>query len=477
MTATQHRQAGLPVVRLVAASLLVLVLTACSLATTRDESAVSAPLPTAFSAGGVAALPERWWQSFADPQLDELVAQALGQNFSLRAVWDRLDQAAAVARQAGADYYPSLGASASAGRERVHTGTTRSDDQFSAGFSAAYEIDLWGRVRSSAQAAEFDRQATAAQLQTAALTLSSQVATTWYQLAEQVAQATLLQQQLDTNVKVLELITLRFRQGEAGAVDVLQQRQLVESVRGDLKLVEAQVGVLRHQLAVLLGGTVETLQLPEPSQAQLVELPPLPATGVPLQQLQQRPDVRQQWLNLLAADQRVAVAVADRYPRLSLSAAATSNSDTASDLFNNWLANLSANLLLPVIDGGRRRAEVARTRAVAVEALNNYRQALVQGFAEVEDALVQEQQQREYLVSLDKQLQLSRQAIARLRDSYRNGAVDYLRVLDALLSNQTLERTRLQARRQLLDYRIALHLALAGGWQPQRPLAALEKES
>ena len=211
----------------------------------------------------------------------------------------------------------------------------------------------------------------------------------------------------------------------------------------------------------------------ETARASLVDVPALPVTGVPAQQLQQRPDVRQGWLSLLAADQRVAVAIADRFPRLSLSASATSSSDKARDLFNDWLGNLSANLLLPVIDGGRRRAEVDSRRAVAAEALDNYRQTLVQAFAEVEDALVQERQQQAFLASVDKQLRLSTLAIQRLRDSYRNGAVDYLRVLTALVSQQSLERTQIQARRQLIEFRINLYRALAGGWQPPRPPLAL----
>lgn len=459
-------------------ALLALALGACSLAPVREQRTEAPALPAGFSETGDAVQASRWWESFGDPQLDALIERALQDNFSLRAVWDRLDQAAAVARKAGADLYPSLDATASAGRERQQrNGSSSTSNSFTAGLSAAYEVDLWGRVRSSAEAAELDRQATGAQLQTAALSLSAQVADTWYQLAEQAAQEALLQQQLDTNLKVLELITVRFRHGESGAIDVLQQRQLAESVRGDLALAQSRLGVLQHQLAVLLGGTVDSVPMPALSQARLVEPPALPATGVPLQQLQQRPDVREQWLSLLAADQRVAVAVADRYPRLSLTAGITGSSDRARDLFDDWLANLSANLLLPVIDGGQRRAEVERTRAAAAEALNNYREALVQGFSEVEDALLQERKQRAYLDSLDVQLQLSRQAIERLRDSYRNGAVDYLRVLDALLTDQSLARTRLLARRQLLEYRIALHQALAGGWALQRPSAPQQEDS
>lgn len=447
---------------------LLLLSTACSLVDERPSADGAPPLPETFVQRGASAAPPHWWRALADAQLNALIERALAGNFSLRAAWARLDQAAALAREAGAAYYPTLDASAATTRNLTKNGASIADSQYLAGLSAAYEVDLWGRVRSSVQAAELDHQASAAQLQTAALSVASEVANTWYRLAADYAQAQLLAQQLDTNEKVLELVTLRFRHGRAGAIDVLQQRQLVESTRGDLALARAAITVTRQQLAVLLGGTTDTLEVPAAARARLIQVPPLPATGVPIERLQQRPDVRQDWLALRAADQRVAVAVAERYPRLSLTADTSASSDAARDLFGDWLSNLSANVLLPVIDGGRRRAALERARAVSAEALDTWRQALVTGFSEVQNALVREQRQREYLASIERQLQLSKQAIDRLRDSYRNGAVDYLRVLDALLTDQALERTALEARRQLIEFRIDLHRALAGGWEPVR---------
>lgn len=448
-------------------AMLLLMLSGCGLVAERHGTAL--PAPDTFSISGEAALQERWWKAFGDPDLDALIEHALHRNFSLRSVWSRLDQAAAVARKAGSDRYPSLDASAGAERLSERDGTTTESSRYSAALSAAYEVDLWGRVRSTAEAAELDRRATQAQLQTAALTLSAEVATTWYQYAEQQAQVDLLARQLDTNEQVRELVTLRFRHGQVGAIDVLQQRQLAESSRGDLALARSRAAVLRHRLAVLLGEDPATEVIPEPSAGALVSLPTLPATGVPALQLQQRPDVRQGWLALQAADRRVAAAVAERLPRLSLGASASDTSRDHRDLFDDWLGNIAANLLLPVIDGGNRRAEVDRTRAVAEEAWNDYRQALLEAWAEVEDALVQERRQAEYLDSLAVQTRLSKQAIERLYDRYRNGAVDYIRVLDAALTDQSLERSQLQARRQWIEYRIALHRALAGGWDVARP--------
>jgi len=375
-----------------------------------------------------------------------------------------------VERIARAGLYPSLEGDGSAGRSWSHNSRGSTGNDYSIGAMASYELDLWGRIDSNRQAATLDRQASEAELTAAAISLSAEVASTWYQLVEQYGQQALVSSQLDTNTRVLELITLRFRRGKVGATDVLQQRQLAESNRGELANVRSLIGVLEHRLAILLGATPES-RVNAP-QDELIDLPPLPATGVPAALVQRRPDLRQGFYNLQAADQRTAAAVADRFPRISLLGSTDSVTDDVDNLFNNWLTNLTGNLVAPVIDGGRRRAEVDRNRALTEQSLSDYRQQLLDALGEVEDALLREQQQRAFIDSLDKQLVLSKQVIGRVRDSYLYGAVDYLRVLDVLLTDQNLERNRLTAQRELIDNRIALCRALAGGWTLERPVVA-----
>ena len=443
---------------------LVLLVTACS--TVPDRDPVSISLPADFSSSGDVILSDHWWESLDDPVLNSLVERALAQNFSLQSVWARLDQAAAVERIASAELYPSLDIEGSASRTWSHGDRGNTINNYSVGAMASYELDLWGRIDSTSKAATLDRQAGEAELTAAAISLSAEVASTWYQLVEQYGQQALVSSQLETNDRVLELITLRFRRGKVGATDVLQQRQLVESNRGELATIQSLIDVLEHRLAILLGETPDT-RVAEP-HADLIQLPALPATGIPAELVQRRPDLRQGFYSLQAADQRVAAAVADRLPRISLAGSSDTAASDVDDMFDNWLSNLAANLVAPVIDGGRRRAEVDRTRAVAEQSLNDYRQLLIDALGEVEDALDREQQQRALIESLDKQLVLSRQVIGRVRDSYLFGAVDYLRVLDVLLTNQNLERNRLTAQRDLIDNRIALYRALAGGWPLER---------
>jgi outer membrane protein TolC len=171
---------------------------------------------------------------------------------------------------------------------------------------------------------------------------------------------------------------------------------------------------------------------------------------------------------LQAADRRVAAAVADLFPRLSLTGRASTTDEQIEDLFDDWLASLAANLLAPLIDGGRRLAEVERNQAVSAEIFHIYSQRVLEALAEVENALTQEQRLQEYLVSINRQLKLAEQATERIRDRYLNGAEDYQRILGALLSRQLLQRTRLSAQRELFVNRVNLCRALAGGWEMSR---------
>ncbi len=257
----------------------------------------------------------------------------------------------------------------------------------------------------------------------------------------------------------------RFAGGQSTAADLFQQQQILEASKGNKKTVLATLQVLEHQLAILTGHTPKLIQLPK--QDNFPVLPALPKTGLTTELIQRRPDLRLAYYRVQAADQRIAAAIADRFPKLSLSAGIDTTAPNLQSLFNNWIATLGGNLLLPLIDGGRRVAEVNRTKAVAAEALNNYATAIQQAIKEVEDALSQEQQQQQLVVSLTKQLHYSQQATTQIRLRFSYGAIDFLRVLSLQISQQALERRQILAQRQLIEYRIHLYRALAGGWAIQ----------
>lgn len=416
-----------------------------------------------FSQTGTKALTEKWWLAFDDSTLNELLDQALSQNFSLRASYDRLAQARAIAKKSGAELIPQLKGSFGATRVISETAAGRNTlDEFSAGFAASYELDLWGRIRSSMHAAELDQQATQNDIHIAAISLSAEVTSTWYKLVEQRLQLKLLDNQIKINQDNVEILLTRFNLGQARAADVFQQKQLLQSTLGDKATVIATIKRLEYQLSTLLGQPVNTLSLAKNKTFPV--LPEKPATGLSSELIQRRPDIQKAYLKVQAADQRIASAIADRFPKISLSASINSSTPDLHNLFNNWLATLASNLVLPIIDGNRRIAEVERNQAVFSESVNQYAELILTAIEEVETALIQEQQQLKFLSSVEQQLKFSRLALEQIQLRYQYGGMDFLRVLSARLSMQTLERSRIRAKRELIDFRINLYKALAGGW-------------
>jgi multidrug efflux system outer membrane protein len=324
---------------------------------------------------------------------------------------------------------------------------------------------VWKRISSLKRGAVLDMEATREDLESIAMTLAAQVAEAWFSLVEQEAQTRLLDRQQKTGRIFLELTRLRFSQGLASALDVYQQRQQLAATRAEVPLVESRKEVFLHQLAVLVGDPPRGLVTPE--RETLPPLPPLPPTGLPSDLLTQRPDVRSAHLRLAAADYRVAAAVAARLPALRIGAETgyeTRDFNEIENIFDNWIWSLFANITWPVFDGGRRKAEVDRNKAVVKEALGAYGQVILRALKEVEDALIQERKQAEFLLELERQVQLARDTLREARMRYANGLSDYLPVLAALESLQTVERSQIVAERQLLSFRVQLYRALGGTW-------------
>ena len=251
---------------------------------------------------------------------------------------------------------------------------------------------------------------------------------------------------------------------------MLRQRQLVESTLEQVVIVTARIEVLEHQLAVLVGQPPQEASYV--TGAELPDLPPLPATGLPSELLNRRPDVRRDYLAFMAADRDLASAITAQYPRLSLSGSVRNIADRPEALFRDWFVTIGGQLIAPLIDGGERRAEVDRTTAVVRQRFNEYGQTMLNAFREVEDSLALERYQRARIERLEKQVKLARQSSEQLREQYLIGDTDYLNVLSAITTQQRLQRETLSARLELLLIRIGLYLALAGDFDtcPQDPL-------
>jgi len=457
------------------AVVLLPLLAGCATPQPTEQAQVIEAAPP-FTSTGNAGLQERWWRSFGDEGLNDQVRRGTQDNFALRAAWQRLRAAQAAARVAAADLYPTLDATAGA---QAQEGSSVSDNtDLSLGLEAAYELDLWDRIASQAQAERFRAQADRFDYQATALLLSGQITRAWYRLINARAQLDLIEQQVQTNEQVLDLLTARFDVGQIRSADVLRQKQLIEATREQAILARQDKALLTHQLLVLTGQSPQSGEIE--TKASLPELPPAPATGLPGELVQRRPDVREAYALLQAADRELASAVSNQYPRITLFASLTSSASNAKDLFNNWLGSVAGQAVAPLLDGGQRRAEVDRTAAVRDQRIAEYGNAVLIAFQEVQDALALERTRSERLRNIETRIQTLRQTYEQLRTQYINGVTDYLAVLDVLTEQQSLERTRLNARLDQIEARISLHSALAGGFDTPRDLndasVAMEKQ-
>ncbi|MBN1360574.1 MAG: efflux transporter outer membrane subunit [Sedimentisphaerales bacterium] len=417
-----------------------------------------------------------WSEAFADAELNLLIDWALTGNFTLRTAWDRLAQAEAITRQAGAHLSPQVDLDAGYRRSRQQVqGQTFYNSVYSVGTAAGYEVDLWSRIRSSRQAAVLDAEASRNAIDAAAISLTAAVAGTWYQLAEAQALVRIARSQIETNEQVLQIVTAQFGKGMAAAADVLRQRQLVAATEAQLISAQETVELLQYTLSVLIG--VEPRLAWQDKPVILPELGPTPEVGIPTDVLRRRPDVRQAYRQVQAADLRLAGAIADKYPRLSLSASIETSAPSVHDLFDDWLGNLAANAVQPLFDGRQRQAEVERQRALVSERIHTWSQVVLDALFDVEAALTQQRQQAQLLASIQHQLDLARQTYERNGARFIKGQADYIRVLESLQSLQSLEREVVRAQRTLVQRRIDLYRAIAGPCELAQPvLAEIQEE-
>jgi NodT family efflux transporter outer membrane factor (OMF) lipoprotein len=397
----------------------------------------------------------RWWETFNDKILDALIEDALYQNLTLKQFTARIERAIAANTQASSFLYPELNIKASG--EEEWTDSNRSDNSFSAGAVISWEVDLWKRLSSSEKAAAYEVIASQDELEAAAIILTAQVAETYYEIVEQSLQLKLLEKQMEAGETLLELIELRFGYGEASVVDVFQQRQQLASTLSQVPVVQSDLRTLKNSLYTLLG------RAPSNSPLELADnfpqLPELPHTGVPADLLRNRPDLRRIYNRLMAADYRIAEAVADRFPKIDLTAGAAFRDRIATE---GLLLSLLIEAAAPVIDWDRRESEVDKREAIFMEELARYSNSYLTAIEEVENALWQEKYQHDLLKALRSQISIARSNLTESGHRYQQGLTDYLPVLAALQSLQRLERDILTAQRRLVSFRILLYRALGG---------------
>ena len=373
----------------------------------------------------------------------------------------RLEAAEAAFKASNASYWPSVDINASRSKsESFIFGRTIAQDQWSMSVAASYELDVFNRLGAMRESAKLERQASSFDLMALKTSLSANYADQWFQRHESMLVVSLYEEQLETSEQFLDITKHRFQNGLATATDVLQQKQQVAALKTLKPQLEARVDLIAHQLSLLAGLPASSKTAL--SKASLPNPPKLPKLGIPANLLSARPDLLASLSRVKAADHRVASAMAGRLPNFRISGNVGMGAQSFSELLDQWLFGLTASLVAPVFDGGRRKAEVAQQEALLKQLLKQYRAAYLTAIKEVQDALVLIVQEDKRVVALSEELQTANALLTESKKRYLNGVGQYIVVLNALQSVQRKQREALSARRAQLTHRISLWRALGG---------------
>jgi NodT family efflux transporter outer membrane factor (OMF) lipoprotein len=421
-------------------------------------------LPRNFPSGsGERITADAWWTDFQSPALNALMDEALGTAPTIRMAAARLDQAEAAAAKTGSSLRPQVEFSAEAAHTRSYLNDrVTAAERYGLGLAAAYELDLWGRVRALRRADELAFHASLEDLRTAALTLSGELAEAWISLCSVRQQIDILRRQQKINADRLSILETRFANSLASALDIFQQQEAIAQNEARIPPLLAEGTRLENRINLLAGKTPGTITLPA---AELPQPLPLPAVGLPADLLENRPDIRAARLRLEESGWDLAAAKADRLPALRLTGKFSHEAPELEEVFDNWIANIAAGLTAPLLDGGRRTAEVRRQEAVQQERLAGYEQTVLAVLAETDSAISAVHRQQEHLRALDIQVKFSTDALQSAHHRYQNGLLPYNTVLEQQLRLQQLERSRVQEQAALLLMQSGLCRSLGKGWR------------
>ena len=464
---------GLWATRASALGLLAGLLGAC--APERPLLAALPEIPQAYraSASGPAEPPDVWAARFGAPELARLVAQAQEQNLDIAAASARIVQAQGQAEVAGAALYPQLQGTENASRT-LSPGTLRSKEgpfrstisnRFDLGLTASYTLDLFGRNRALAETAQdlaissvYDRDVVAV----------TTLANSYFLMLAAQDRLRLAREDIRIAESVLEAIRQRLEVGTATALDYAQQESVVANQRASVPALEQAVQQTRNVLAVLVGRTPESMSV-RGGSLDTLRVPGVRA-GLPSQLLFQRPDIASAETHLAAQSASVMAARAAFFPTITLTGSAGVASLTLKNLLrpDALAASLAEGLVAPIFTGGNLEGQLKAAEGRQIEALEIYRKSIIQGLADVENALIAVQQ-----TAIHEKLQLA--AVAAARRAYqitevrlREGTVDVVTLLNIQLTLFQAQDQLTQVRLQRFQAAVSLYQALGGGWTKER---------
>lgn len=411
----------------------------------------------------------RWWNRFDDPVLSRLISGALESSPDMAAASARVKEARARRDAEFSTLFPTLDGGASAATRSSHTDHVGnvSFDSYSASLDASWEVDLFGKRRSSVQAAAANLGAAEENLHSVHASLAAEIASAYTTLRANEARLVVLKENLTTREETAKLASWRQQAGEADSLESSQAQSSLESARAALPALLQAISQGRNQLALLAGRNPGSLDALLTTGGKGIPNPPSTlAIGIPADVLRQRPDVRVSGYQVLAAAATTRAVEATKYPSLNLTGSLGLNTATARKVLDPEAATASliAGVSSPVFDAGRIRANIAAASAAEEQAVQAYRSTVLAALTETENALIACRRSAERLASLEKATQLARESDKLARQRYQAGEIDFLDVLDSQRTLLALEDNLLSTRTDRTTAYIRLYQALGGGW-------------
>src|SRR5467141_2446637 len=442
---------------------------------------------TVAAARGTAATPiekDDWWSSFQDPELNSLVERSAKQNLDLQLALERVQEARAARGVARSGYFPSIDGAASRTRNRqriiVPAGPQKSAvivpieyNTFQGGFAASLELDVFGGIRRSVQAATADMTASEENRRDVLIILLGDVGRVYEQLLGFQRRLEIANQNIKTQQETLDLTSARAKAGLANELDVSRAAAQLESTKAVVPTLLSGIDVSIHRLSVLLG------EEPGALRSELEKTNPIPSAGpevdvgLPSDLLKRRPDIRRSEAQLAAATARIGEAKTDLFPRFVLTGTAVRHAAQLHDLTPGarHFVSVGPGISFPFTAGGRTPSNIAVQTSRQREAVIGYQSTVLNALEEVENALVSYSQEQERRDRLNDAVAHSQLAVDLATEQYKAGLVDFLSVLDAQRDLYANEDQLVQSQTSVTTNLVGLYRALGGGWNLGRTVA------
>lgn len=441
---------------------------------TQAEDATAASQPSKTNSNPAEL--RKWWDRLNDPVLSSLVQQSIDANIDLKLAESRLRQSRAERGVVAADFWPSVNADGGYSRSKFSGGPSGGQDQYQAGFDAAWEIDVFGGVRRNIEASEAEIVAAVEDARDVLVSVTAEVALNYIALRSYQRQLDIARENLKTQERSVNLTEIKRQAGLISALDVANAQSLVASTKAQIPTFEAQLRQTIHALGVLLGKDPQALSAELLAAGPIPSVPAEVAVGLPSDLLKRRPDIRRSEAQFHAATARIGVATADLFPKFTLTGSLGLEANRLAQMGNlassYWSVGPAATW--NIFNAGKIQSNIEANKAIAEQAYLVYRQTVLVSLREVGDSLVAYANEQDRRTALAQAVTANQKAVDLSTILYANGETDFLNVLNAQRSLLSSQDALAQSDRAVAGNLVTLYKALGGGWEGEEAAATTQ---